>query len=225
MSTGSTRASAEVAEQTTSFVSVEPTTDMPTPSSTGADEVAGPSSGSLSLERLVSVFSGALTRSQIEAVYESSSCSYYSTLECLREGPMTDSLLQMLSAKYELASVVKLPVDGDDLWHDVLSFYKTSKCDTSHSIRFRVSGVPAIDTGGVRRQVYTMMFSDFTNNKFIHLFDGPPHSLHCVCTAMSRGCSLFKILGKIMGHSIGLANCQPLLIFTVLLPRCHNYYT
>lgn len=182
---------------------VEPTTDTPTPLSIGADDVAGPSSGSLSLEKLVSFFSGTLTRSQIEAVYESSGCSYYSALECLREGPTTDSLLQMLSARYQLASVVKVPVDADDMWHDVLSFYKTSKCDTSHRLRFRICGAPVIDTGGVRRQVYTTMFNDFANNKFIHLFDEPPHSLHPVCTALSRSCGLYKILGKIIGHSIG----------------------
>lgn len=206
VSTGSSHASAETTEHTTSPMSADPVehnAHSPTPSSIGADEIAGPSSGSLSLERLLSCFNGVLTQSQIEAVYESSGRCYYSAWECLREGPTTDSFLQMLSARYQLASVVKVPVDADDMWQDVLLFYKTTKCDTSHRLRFRVCGAPVIDTGGVRRQIYTVMFNDFASNKFIHLFDGPPHSLHLVCTAMSRGCGLYKILGKIIGHSIG----------------------
>jgi len=81
---------------------------------------------------------------------------------------------------------------------------KTSRVDATYKIRFKVSGAPVVDAGGVRRQVYIAMFADFATNKFLKLFDGPPHSLRPACTAMSRSCGLFKVLGKMIGHSIGL---------------------
>ena len=109
----------------------------------------------------------------------------------------------MLGAHYCAFSVIKVSIDADDVFQDVVSFYKSPQADVSKRLRFRVRGAPVIDAGGVRRQVFTTVFSEFATNKVLPLFEGPPHSLHPACTALTRSCGLFKVLGLMIGHSIG----------------------
>ena len=50
--------------------------------------------------------------------------------------------------------------------------------------------------------MYTSVLNDFQDNTFVGLFDGPPRSLRPRCTAQSRSCGLYKVLGSMVGHSI-----------------------
>ena len=59
----------------------------------------------------------------------------------------------------------------------------------------------AIDTGGVRRHVYTMAYSDLIHNKHIKLFDGPANHARPYSSAETRGSGIFKALGMMVGHS------------------------
>ncbi|KAJ7318914.1 hypothetical protein OS493_036905 [Desmophyllum pertusum] len=67
----------------------------------------------------------------------------------------------------------KLKVDPEDQVMDVYSYYKSSNFDASIPISVLVKGQPAIDTGGVLRQVYSEVFLSMCNNEGIkHIFTG-----------------------------------------------------
>ena len=52
----------------------------------------------------------------------------------------------------------KLKVHREDLVMGVFQHYKDSNFDPSVPIKFQIRGEPAVDTGGVLRQVYDSMF-------------------------------------------------------------------
>ena len=98
--------------------------------------------------------------------------------------------------------MIKVEIDSDDIWQDMVCHYKSTKMNVMKKLRIRLLAQPALDTGGVRRMVYSAVYTDFVNNKFIKMFDGPTHSCRPRCTAESRTSGLFKILGIMLGHSI-----------------------
>ena len=74
--------------------------------------------------------------------------------------------------------IVKVHIDEDEVWSDLVSFCKMSDADISRCrIRIRLNGQPALDKGGVRCQVYTSVLQQFSENQPFKLFDGPLNSL------------------------------------------------
>ena len=157
------------------------------------------------LEKLSSVFNGSLYNKQVEAVYLASGKNFDASMECLLEGPTTTSLLSMMNALFRPFSVIKIQVETDNIWQDMVVQYKSPRMDLMKCLRIKLEGQPALDTGGVRRLVYTTIYMDFMSNKFVKLFDGPSHSRRPLCTAESRSSDLFKVLGMMVAHQDGIA--------------------
>lgn len=67
--------------------------------------------------------------------------------------------------------------------------------------------------------MYDSVFNDFVNNQHVKLFDGPSNFCHPVCTAESRSCGLFKVLGSMVAHSIA----QEGVGFPYMSPTCYWY--
>ena len=99
--------------------------------------------------------------------------------------------------------VVKVPIDSDDIWADMLALYKNCADDfLGKRIRVTLNESPVIDTCGVRKHVYTSVFAEFVNNKHVRLFDGPPNYVRPLYSAEARCSGLFKVLRTMVGHSI-----------------------
>lgn len=111
---------------------------------------------------------------------------------------------------------MKLSLDSNDIWNDLVAQYKSPNMNYSSKIRIKLDGQPAIDTGGVRRHVYTTMFEHFANNTFMKMFDGPPNYLRPACTAEVRSSGLLKVLGSMISHGF----CQGGLAFPFISPTC-----
>ena len=109
---------------------------------------------------------------------------------CLSAGPTLASILVAVSEHYMFT-----PKKGVEL------------CIT-------LDNQPAIDIGGVIRQVYSSVFTEFPTNKFFQLFDGPINYLRPACTADARSSGLLKLLGKMVAHSI----CQDGVGFPIYHP-------
>ena len=77
-----------------------------------------------------------------------------------------------------------------------------------------------MDTGGVRRQVFTKVYNQFAANEFVHLVDGPKYFLRPAFTAQARSSGLFKLLGTMIVHSINLSRWN---WFSFLSPTCFWY--
>lgn len=165
------------------------------------------------------MFDGHLSEDQVEAVYHASDSDFDSSMECLLDGPTINSILYMLNEIFETVPVIKVNIDPDEIWQDMVVEYKSSRMDVTKKLRIRLQNQPALDTGGVRRMVYSSVYTDFINNKSVELFDGPTHSCRPHCTAESRSSGLFKILGTMVAHSI----CQDGIGFPYLSPTSYWY--
>ena len=156
-----------------------------------------------SLDHLVTLFQATLSREQISAIFNFAFHDFDKAMECLLSGPNLNNILQLMSKVSKTCPIIKVHIDEDDVWSDLVSFYKASNADISRCrIRIRLNGQPAIDTGGVRCQVYTSVLQKFSENQPFKLFDGPPNSLRPYYSAVTRCSGMFKVLGSIVGHSI-----------------------
>lgn len=154
------------------------------------------------LDNLLSMFAGKLRPKQVICVYRLSKDDFDSAMDCLVEGPTIGSLLKLQNAQYGDMPATKLYVDPHDMWADTVAFYKSHRLNLDKAIRVVLNDQPAVDTGGVRRQVFTDVFQQFAENKHAQLFDGPPNSLRPRYTAESRSSGLFKVLGRMVSHAI-----------------------
>jgi hypothetical protein len=172
------------------------------------------------IKRLQQVFGEKFTIDQISLVYSLSNDSYSKSESCLLSGPTCESLLNLISVEHKDSTPVKLKIDEGDFWYDLISFYKSSKTDpkTCH-LRIYLNNRPSIDTGGIRRQIYSSVYKDFAENKYVDLFDGPTNHLRPLYSAEARSSGLFTVLGIMVGHSL----CQDGIGFPFLSPLCYYY--
>ena len=184
------------------------------------EQRAVPESKIAKLDHLLTLFQGKLNKKQISALYDFTCHDFDKTMECLLLGPDLNSILKLMSKVSKTCPVVKIHVDEDDIMSDLVYFYKVSDTDISRCrIRIRLNGQPAIDTGGVRRQIYTSVLQQFSENLPFKLFDGPSNSLRPHYSAATRCSGMFKVLGTIVGHSI----FQDGIGFPYLSPACYWY--
>ena len=161
-----------------------------------------------------------LTARQVTRIYKFSGSDYEASRKCLAAGgPTLASVLNMVNKMFEHYPKTKCYIDSEDAWGDLLAQYKSSTMNINSQLRVTLNNQPPIDTGGVRRQVYTHAFMDFAANRHIQLFDGPANYLRPRCTAEVRSSGLLKVLGTIIAHSI----CQDGIGFSYLSPTCFWY--
>lgn len=194
-----------------------PTCDQPGPShlpGAATQEVRN-------LDTLLALFSSRFSVKQIQNLFRYSGGNFDSSaIECLMSGLSLDSILKMINTRSMANPLVKVAVDCDDVWADMLALYKQSDNLIGKRIRVTLDNSPVIDTCGVRKHVYTSCFAEFVNNKHVRLFDGPPNSVSPCYSAEARCSGLFKIiLGTMVGHSI----LQDGIGFPYLSPAAYWY--
>jgi hypothetical protein len=171
-------------------------------------------------DKLLSIFIGGMTPKQIMCIFRFSGNDFNSSMECLIAGPTFESVLKLSSSKYAAYQPVKVRVDEDEMWSDLVSFYKAPKIDPMIcQLKICLLGRPPVDTGGVRRQVCTSVFQRFSDNCHVKLFDGLPNYLRPRHSAEARSSGLFKVLGTMVGHSI----LQDGVGFPYFSPFCYWY--
>ncbi len=71
---------------------------------------------------------------------------------CLCEGPTMLSMLTMIIDRFRRFHKVKLSIDFDDLWGDLVALYKSRSYDENSQIMITINGsVSTVDAGGPRR--------------------------------------------------------------------------
>ena len=170
------------------------------------------------MDQLISLFEGELSADQISAIYLLTEKNYEKSFDCLIEGPTIQSMLRSMNVQFRSMPTVKIKVDQESVWADMIAFYKGKGCMQAN-VRIQINNQPVIDTGGVRRQVYTQVYTDFANNEHVKLFDGPANYLRPACTAEARSSGLLKVLGSMIAHSI----YQDGIGFPFLSPTCYWY--
>ena len=115
--------------------------------------------------------------------------------------------------------VIKFKLEEDDYWSDLVSIYKGHDNQAGHKMKVRLLDRPVVDTGGVRRQIFTQTLKDFAENKYVRMFEGPLNHLRPCYSAETRSSGLFGVLGKMVGHSIQHDGIG----FPYLSPLCYDY--
>ena len=172
------------------------------------------------IQELIGTISYIVNEKQIIQLFKLSGKDSEKTKKCLVYGPPTlASVLTLLNERFSELPRRKLSVDLSDAWSDIVAYYKCKTFDYETQLRVNLDGHSTIDTGGVRRQVYTLAYEAFATNQFIRLFDGPEHHLRPAYSAEARSSGLLKILGGMISHSI----CQEGVGFPYLSPTCFWY--
>lgn len=139
---------------------------------------------------------------QIESLYKASGGNFTAAMDCLLKGPTLESITKMLNSRFSQCTTIKVRIDPSEAWEDLVVFYKSQRLEVTKQLRIQITGQPVIDAGGVRAQLYTTVLDSFSQNKKIHLFEGPPRRLRPHFTAEARSSGLFKVLGTMVGHAL-----------------------
>lgn len=85
----------------------------------------------------------------------------------------------------------------------VLAFYKGPRYDPHCALQVFLRGQPAIDTGGVRRQIFSEVFRQLAFSDHLGFFDGLPNQRRPAfrISTLSAG-----VMRRMIGHSILLDN-------------------
>jgi len=174
------------------------------------------------LDILVETFNDKFSRSQIVATYKFLCEDYDKVSQCLMDGPQISSLLIAVGEAFESFPRIRAEIDSQDVRRDLLyslACYKSGKVNDASQLRIVLSDQPAVDVGGVRRQVYTTVYTEFASNKHVGLFNGPENHLRPALSVEARSSGLLRLLGKMIAHSI----CQDGIGFPYLSPLCYWY--
>ena len=129
-------------------------------------------------------------------------------VECIMEGPTFESLCDIACSQLDvpLSESPRIRVDkddeGDDLVAAALAFYKDSKFVKNAPVRISMGHQPGIDTGGLRRQVFSEVFENIAISSTIAIFDGPQDRLRPAFKASSLSSGMLTTMGTMVGHSI-----------------------
>lgn len=102
---------------------------------------------------------------------------------------------------------------------DTVGFYKSGSIDFDNPLRVILDGSPAIDIGGVRRHLFSEVFSAFAENKHMKLFQGPPNYIRPLYSIENHSTGVMKVLGQMIAHSVAMDGVG----FPYLSPACFWY--
>ena len=88
-----------------------------------------------SLEKLIAVFKGHF---QILQIYRATGDNFEANMDCMLAGPTLPGNITVLQKRFERQSPVKVKVDVDDVWQDMIVNYKSPALDLKKPIQARV---------------------------------------------------------------------------------------
>ena len=116
---------------------------------------------------------------------------------------VTDILGKLKKKMHPYCTAEKIKVDRDDLVMDVFQHYKDGNFDPKLPIKFQIRGEPAVDAGGVLRQVYEDVFLNILKGDCgFQMFQGPSDRVIPTYQTSTILSGSFEILGKILAHSL-----------------------
>jgi len=127
--------------------------------------------------------------------------------DCLAEGPSLEMIVNFLKKHFLTNDSRRVRIDEEDeddresLVQSMVAYYKGSRFDPAASIRISRDH-PAVDTGGVRRQVYSEVFASISTSDKLLLFEGPPSSVRPVFRQSYISSGVMRLVGTMVAHSI-----------------------
>ena len=128
-------------------------------------------------------------------------------VECLVEGPSLEALRSLAATQLVIpfceSPCIRIDVDADEeeMVGAALAYYKHGRFNKEASVRVSMRRQPGVDTGGVRRQFFSMVFGDIALSKSIQAFEGPVQRLRPSYRASNLSSGLLTTIGTMVGHS------------------------
>ena len=129
-------------------------------------------------------------------------------MEMLVNGLDVESLRQLVKSNCitkDISESPRLRLDADDdesEWVEAtLAFYKAKKYESDAEIRVVIRGQPGIDTGGLRRQVFSVVLRALVSSDNLKLFEGNGNCVRPVYRLSNMSSGILKVTGTIIAHS------------------------
>ncbi len=148
-----------------------------------------------------------------------------SATELLLSPPSLTDLFRKIRETNPLGERVRIEVDEEDehaMFSDAAALYKSPQFNFCSDLRVRFMNQPAVDTGGVRRQLFTDTFRLVATSSRICLMEGELPAVHFRYSVQNVMSGLAEILGKMIAHAIVLEESEfrtSLQLCTATLPR------
>ena len=159
------------------------------------------------IEKLAEMFPN-IPDDQLKYVYQLPKKGRFDrTVECLIEGPSLESLRSLAASQlvipFRESPCIHVDVDADEeeMMGAALAYYKHGRFNKEASVRVGMRRQRGVDTGGVCRQFFSMVFGDIASSKSIEVFEGPLHSLRPSYRASNLSFGLLTTTGTMVGHS------------------------
>ena len=136
-----------------------------------------------------------------------------------------EGVLDLVQAAILRDSPKRLRLDEEDwesdenLAESLVTFYKDYKFNSHAAIRVCIPNQPVLDSGGVRRHLFSRVLATMAKSDKFGLFEGPPGRLRPTFRQSSVSSGMLHILGRMIGHSIVMDRQG----FPFLSPPCYYY--
>ena len=110
-------------------------------------------------------------------------------------------------------------MDQNDILADVIPLYKDAKFDPRQPLRVVFKDQPAIDSGGPRKELYSLVYDRLINSTDYRLFEGQAGRLMPFYNASTVFSGMMRTLGKMIAHSV--VQCG--IGLPVFSPVCYWY--
>ena len=159
------------------------------------------------LAKLTEIFPQ-LTAEQLKYVYSLPMRNRFdSTVSCLMEGPTLEALrslavMQLVIPLSESPYIrVDAEADDEEMVGAALAYYKHDRFNKAAYVRISMKRQPGIDTGGIRRQFFAIVFSEIALSRSVQVFDGPVNRLRPSFRASNLSSGLLSTIGTMIAHS------------------------
>lgn len=166
------------------------------------------------------------TEKQLSYVYDKAEHSFERAVECLLEGPSTESLCRLTSSFLITVPDTESPRirlefddDDDDHFQAAMYFYKQANFNKSAGVYVSIRGQPAVGVG-VRRNFFSNIFDSLADTSSSRsLFEGPSNRLRPAFKASILSSGMLKTVGIMIAHNL-LLDGQG---FPYLADYCYYY--
>ena len=116
---------------------------------------------------------------------------------------------------------IRVDADADDeeFVGAALSYYKHDRFNKAAYVKVSMRRQPGIDTGGIRRQFFAIVFSEIAMSRSIQVFDGPVNQLRPSFRASNLSSGLVSTIGTMIAHSLLMDG----IAFPYLSEYCYYY--
>ena len=159
------------------------------------------------LAKLTEIFPQ-LTAEQLKYIYLLPSRNKFdSAVAYLMEGPTLEALRSLavmrLVVPLSESPYIRVDAEADDeeMVGAALAYYKYDHFSKAAYVRISMKHQPGIDTGGIRRQFFAIVFSDIAMSRSVQVFDGPINRLRPSFRASNLSSGLVSTIGTMIGRS------------------------